>query len=271
MNRDELLTNLAMGLKRFPDFKAGEAPDAGAPGLWNTKHEEWECFAKGDHTPICKNDWLERRVDLINEPDDADAPEGYKWKAQDGDGEWCWYSCEPKIDIDLCQWVLFPRNGGVHSAAEGSIPAGHDWKTTLREVERETRRQLNPSTSNLTDAQAREAAEETQMRSDGYPCDETPCSDCPNQPDNFEAEFDAKMLDQQLKEAMDATNPKHYRKGDVECIDALKAATIGKTGIEAVCVANVIKYLWRYEEKNGVEDVEKALWYLNRLHDELHD
>ena len=79
------------------------------------------------------------------------------------------------------------------------------------------------------------------------------------------------MLDQQLKEAMDATNPKHYRNGDVECIDALKAATVGKTGIEAVCVANVIKYLWRYEEKNGVEDVEKALWYLNRLHDELHD
>ena len=108
------------------------------------------------------------------------------------------------------------------------------------------------------------------MCSDGYPCDETPCSDCPNQPDNFEAEFDAKMLDQQLKEAMDATNPKHYRNGDVECIDALKAATVGKTGIEAVCVANVIKYLWRYEEKNGVEDVEKALWYLNRLHDELH-
>lgn len=59
--------------------------------------------------------------------------------------------------------------------------------------------------------------------------------------------------------------PGHYTQGGVECIDAITAATINKTGIEAVCVANVIKYLWRYELKNGVEDVKKAQWYLNRL------
>lgn len=59
--------------------------------------------------------------------------------------------------------------------------------------------------------------------------------------------------------------PDHYTQGGVECIDAITAATINKTGIEAVCVANVIKYLWRYELKNGVEDVKKAQWYLNRL------
>ena len=41
-------------------------------------------------------------------------------------------------------------------------------------------------------------------------------------------------------------HPKHYTQGGIECIDALKAATVGKTGIEAVCVANVIKYCWRY-------------------------
>lgn len=60
-------------------------------------------------------------------------------------------------------------------------------------------------------------------------------------------------------------HPSHYTQGKVECIDALESATIGKSGIEAVCVANVIKYLWRYEEKNGVEDVKKAQFYLNRL------
>ena len=65
-------------------------------------------------------------------------------------------------------------------------------------------REMNPPTSSITDSQARQAAEETQMCSDGYPCDETPCSECPNQPDNFEAEFDARMLDQQLREAMHA-------------------------------------------------------------------
>ena len=60
-------------------------------------------------------------------------------------------------------------------------------------------------------------------------------------------------------------HPSHYTQGKVECIDALESATIGKSGIEAVCVANVIKYLWRYEEKNGIEDVKKAQFYLNRL------
>ena len=64
-------------------------------------------------------------------------------------------------------------------------------------------------------------------------------------------------------------HPVHYTQGGIECIDALKAATVGKTGIEAVCVANVIKYLWRYEEKNGIEDVNKAQWYINRLIQEL--
>lgn len=64
-------------------------------------------------------------------------------------------------------------------------------------------------------------------------------------------------------------HPSHYTKGGVECIDAITAATVNKTGIEAVCTANVIKYLWRYEAKNGLEDVKKAQWYINRLIAEL--
>lgn len=60
-------------------------------------------------------------------------------------------------------------------------------------------------------------------------------------------------------------HPSHYTKGKVECINAIESATVGKTGIDAVCVANVIKYLWRYEEKNGVEDIKKAEWYLQKL------
>ena len=66
-------------------------------------------------------------------------------------------------------------------------------------------------------------------------------------------------------------HPSHYTQGGIECIDALKAATVGKTGIEAVCVANVIKYLFRYENKNGLEDVRKAQWYINRLIQELEE
>lgn len=64
-------------------------------------------------------------------------------------------------------------------------------------------------------------------------------------------------------------SPSHYTQAGIECIDAITAAVSGKSGIEAVCVANVIKYLWRYELKNGLEDVKKAQWYLNRLVSEL--
>lgn len=81
-------------------------------------------------------------------------------------------------------------------------------------------------------------------------------------------------LEQDLNECIgqevDVINhPSHYTKGNIECIDAIESATTGKSGIEAVCVANVIKYLWRYEEKNGLEDVKKAKWYLNKLISEL--
>lgn len=65
-------------------------------------------------------------------------------------------------------------------------------------------------------------------------------------------------------------HPQHYNQGGIECIDAIKSATVGKTGIEAFCVGNAIKYLWRYEEKNGLQDVEKAKCYIERLIKELY-
>lgn len=63
----------------------------------------------------------------------------------------------------------------------------------------------------------------------------------------------------------DNINPNHYRQGSVECIDALEAATVNLKGIEAVCTANAIKYLWRWKEKNGTEDLRKAQWYITKL------
>ncbi len=66
--------------------------------------------------------------------------------------------------------------------------------------------------------------------------------------------------------AEDVVNrPPHYTAGKVECIDAIEAATAGLDGIEAVCTANVIKYVWRWKRKNGAEDLKKARWYLDRL------
>ena len=93
---------------------------------------------------------------------------------------------------------------------------------------------------------------------------------------NNEARLDGSHLkDEDVKmdeNVPDMVNhPKHYTQGGIECIDALKAATVGKRGIEAVCVANVIKYCWRYEEKNGIEDVRKAKFYIERLLKELEE
>lgn len=62
-------------------------------------------------------------------------------------------------------------------------------------------------------------------------------------------------------------HPSHYTSGKIECIDALEAATVDLQGIEAVCTANAIKYLWRWKKKNGAEDLEKARWYINKLID----
>ena len=62
-------------------------------------------------------------------------------------------------------------------------------------------------------------------------------------------------------------HPAHYTAGKIECIDALEAATAGLCGIEAVCTANAIKYLWRWKLKNGTQDLEKAKWYIDRLID----
>lgn len=60
-------------------------------------------------------------------------------------------------------------------------------------------------------------------------------------------------------------HPSHYNQGKVECIDAVEAATTGLSGIEAVCTGNAIKYLWRWKTKGGIQDLQKAIWYINRM------
>lgn len=68
------------------------------------------------------------------------------------------------------------------------------------------------------------------------------------------------------KKTIDMVNhPPHYTAGGVECIDAIEAATSQLTGMEAVCTAQIIKYVWRWKLKNGAEDLKKAGFYLDRL------
>lgn len=58
-------------------------------------------------------------------------------------------------------------------------------------------------------------------------------------------------------------HPSHYNQGGIECIDALLAA-FGREAVAYFCICNAMKYLWRTEHKNGVEDCEKAKWYIDK-------
>ena len=59
--------------------------------------------------------------------------------------------------------------------------------------------------------------------------------------------------------------PMHYTAGNIETIDYIQSITEQLLGFEAVCIANAIKYISRQHLKNGKEDLEKAIWYINRL------
>ena len=59
-------------------------------------------------------------------------------------------------------------------------------------------------------------------------------------------------------------HPNHYQ-GKVEAIDCIESAVAGLEGFEAVLTSQVIKYTYRWKKKNGLEDLRKARWYLDKL------
>lgn len=66
-----------------------------------------------------------------------------------------------------------------------------------------------------------------------------------------------------LSEETNPIRPNHYKSCSIECIDAMILAF----GVEAVaefCIINAFKYIWRYKDKNGLEDINKAEYYINK-------
>lgn len=60
-------------------------------------------------------------------------------------------------------------------------------------------------------------------------------------------------------------SPPHYNAGKYEVIDIIEDSLRDIAGgFEAYCLGNVEKYTKRYRHKNGVEDLRKAAWYLNK-------
>ena len=86
-------------------------------------------------------------------------------------------------------------------------------------------------------------------------CTEEPCRDCHDYSNFRERE---KIL------PVDFVNsPPHYTQGGIECIDAMEAA-FGAQELAVYCKIAAFKYIWRCEHKNGLEDIKKAVWYLNK-------
>lgn len=67
-----------------------------------------------------------------------------------------------------------------------------------------------------------------------------------------------------MNEVDNVNSPAHYRSGDIECIDAIKAA-LTEEEWRGYCKGNIIKYTWRERMKGGKESLQKAQWYLNKL------
>ena len=68
--------------------------------------------------------------------------------------------------------------------------------------------------------------------------------------------------------ADNVNHPKHYCKGGLECIQVIKAQLTPEQNI-GYLYGNVLKYMWRWPEKNGIEDLRKAKHYLEWLIESL--
>ena len=76
---------------------------------------------------------------------------------------------------------------------------------------------------------------------------------------------DVDQVIESVQPPADPINPSHYRQGTLEVIDAIEGLALGYRE------GNCLKYLARYKYKNGLEDLRKARWYLERLIREVED
>ena len=59
-------------------------------------------------------------------------------------------------------------------------------------------------------------------------------------------------------------HPMHYETGKFECIDVM-VETQGIQAVKDFCLCNALKYLYRHKKKNGIEDIKKAGWYIQKF------
>lgn len=90
-----------------------------------------------------------------------------------------------------------------------------------------------------------------------------------------EETMDLKNVTEEVNEAMnvkiDPTNPDHYKNHtSLECIEEMEII-FGVNAVIGFCVCNAWKYIRRWKNKNGVEDLKKARWYVDRAQTLIYD
>lgn len=98
------------------------------------------------------------------------------------------------------------------------------------------------------------------------------CKDCPlGNKEYYDCSFND-YLDEGIETAYnlvfgdekeEINHPDRYAGGKFECIEVM-LDVFGADAVKHFCILNALKYLWRSEKKNGVEDIKKAVWYLNK-------
>lgn len=93
------------------------------------------------------------------------------------------------------------------------------------------------------------------------------CRECATSDDNrkmWEPDAEAKRaMEEETCACEMVDHPSHYNQGKYECIDVM-VETFGKDAAKSFCLLNAFKYVWRTGEKNGIEDIKKAVWYLEK-------
>lgn len=98
---------------------------------------------------------------------------------------------------------------------------------------------------------------------DDCECDEYPCTHCRNNKVASDPTYSVTPFMWESKTDNPVTHPSHYTQGNIQCIDAMESA-FGKEEVGTWCKLNAFKYIWREEHKNGLQDIDKAIWYLNK-------
>jgi len=107
---------------------------------------------------------------------------------------------------------------------------------------------------------------EAWMQPDGYDTEQYDL----DADDKTYSEVYKKLVAQEQEEKEDLINrPSHYNTGNIECIMAIEES-MSSESYRGYLKGNVLKYLWRYQYKgNPKQDIDKAMWYLNQLSNEV--